>query len=127
MCCDCKGKMDDKVNFSDDVKFSYYGDVSNICGHDGVVTICSRVNEEDGIVEYGVAYCSPDDKYDKYYGKVLAYNRMYHYKNAILLGKKRHHEINAKIFSSIVAYDEFPLWVKEDIYSYAINHLMRAI
>jgi len=108
--------------FPDDVKFSYYGCTDTCNDHDGVIVVVSHVNNE--MVEYGVAYCSPKDVYDKHHGKFLAYRDMIEENKMVVLSGKKHHKINARIFADIVANADCPSWANDKVASELTRHLI---
>jgi len=114
-----------KETYSENIRFSYYGCVGQCTKHNGVFVIASNVDVELGVVFYGISYCSPKDVYDKHIGKSLAMADLDDLKNVELAGKK-HHEINARIFSDIIANNDAPSWAVGMISRELINHLSEA-
>ena len=83
-----------KVRYSENVKFSYYGSTGDCANHKGIIIVCCSVDESIDAITYGVAYCSPEDVYNKETGKGIAYNDMVTNMNTLDLVKKAHHDIN---------------------------------
>ena len=75
---------------------------------------------------YGVSYCSPKDKYSKSIGKEIAYAKMIDDAYAVSLGRKRHHEVNARILSDIVSNNDAPSWAESLVASELCIHLCKA-
>ena len=115
-----------KATYPDDVKFTFYGCTGNCNNHDGVLVIASCVDDEQRVCYYGTAWCSPKDVYQKEVGKKIAYEDMVRNLRTVPLVKKRHHEINARIMSDIIANDDAPSWAKNKVALDLCNHLVNA-
>jgi hypothetical protein len=113
----------DKVHFDPNIKFSYYGDVSDCKNHGGIITIASIVDDENKTVIYGVSYCSPKDTYDKILGKLIAVDDLNAYRNTVTLRGKRHNLINGRIMCDIIANADAPSWAEPIIVDSMIDHL----
>ena len=115
-----------KVKFDSRIKFSYYGDRGESSNHDGIITIASFINENSHAVHYGVSYCSPNDKYNKEFGKQLAVDNLRRYMDTVSLVRKNHHDINARIFANIIAMNNAPSWAQRMVAIELIIHLEKA-
>ena len=101
-----------KVEYDENVRFSYFGDTGNCNNHGGILTMCSVINDVQEVVFYGMAFCSPNDVYNKEKGKAIAYRDMELYTSCIGMVKKTHNDINTRIFADMVAHDDGPSWAK---------------
>lgn len=112
-----------KPLYDDSVKFSFYGCIGECNHHNGILVVSSTVGENENQVFYGTAWCSPKDVYNKSFGKEMAYNDMIDNMNSVALGKKRHHEINARILSDIMANNDAPSWARNMIAGALVRHI----
>ena len=121
-----------KKVYDENIKFSYYGNTGNCNNHDGIITLCSTLSMFEGkelsapAVIYGVAYCSPEDVYNKEIGKSIAYDDMQQVRAGVDLVHKNHHDINTRIFADMVAHDDGPSWAKKSIARILIRHTVQA-
>lgn len=80
-------------------KFQYIGDKKNtpikvdpamkespVIFHSGVITVASIADFQTGKVRIGLSFCSPDDRFLRWKGRLIAEGRMK--KNPIILGFK---------------------------------------
>jgi len=119
-----KRDVESVQKYPDNVKFSYYGCTGECNRHSGVIVVASRINNE--MVEYGVAYCSPKDVYDKYIGKKIAYRDLVEESKMVVLNGKKHHKINARILADVVANADCPSWADKKIAIELVRHLFYA-
>lgn len=115
-----------KPKYDDQVKFSFYGCLGKCNHHTGVIVVASAVDKEKGVCFYGVAYCSPEDIYSKEKGKELAHLDLIRNMKTVALGKKAHHEINARIFCDIIANNDEPSWARDKVASILRVHLEKS-
>lgn len=115
-----------KRKYPEDVKFSYYGETGFGNGHTGILVLASKLWPEENSVFYGCAWCSPNDVYNKETGKSIAYADLDGNLYSADVGRKKHHEINARILSMIFASNEYPSWAEKMVAYELINHLMSA-
>jgi hypothetical protein len=117
---------DNNARPDQNLRYSYYGYTHDRVGHGGCLTIASLVNDAEGVIHYGCAYCSPKDMYDKVTGKEIAMHRLIDDMNTVVMVRKKHHDINARIFSDIMANGSYPSWAEHLITIELINHLANA-
>jgi hypothetical protein len=115
-----------KTKYDENIHFSYYGTTGNNKCHDGIFIICSRVIDSHKVVEYGMSYCSKNDTYDKEIGKRLAYIDLMEEQKLVALSGKKHHMINARILSDVVANADCPSWARKDVADALMTHLHKA-
>ena len=102
-------------------KFIYLGDTSRGNNHDGIAVIATYLDKVDNTDEeyypvyYGVAYCSPKDKYSKDFGRNLAVERTKRCENVVYIrkGDVKSEDIHTKIIADIFLYDKYPEWAKK--------------
>jgi len=95
------------------VKFCHLGDkFTNI---NGKITIASRLTDQG--VKYGVAYCSPKDRFKKSLGRTIAENRLNDSDHVINLTQEEinHKQIMISILCDINDHHDFPEWAYEMI------------
>ncbi len=124
--CSLPTPKPEKRKYDDGVKFSFYGCTGKCNHHKGVIVVASSADEAGGFTTYGTAYCSPKDVYDKEKGKLIAYQDMIENQTMVTLVKKKHHDINARVFADILANDDAPTWAKNSIGAILISHVQNA-
>lgn len=115
-----------RASYPEGVRFSYYGAIGECTRHNGVIVVSSRVDQLNHVVFYGVAYCSPKDVYNKECGKNIAYLDLENDMKNVELDGKKHHKINARILSDIVANADAPSWAENLVALELCSHLYRA-
>lgn len=92
-------------------KFCHLGDkYTNI---NGKITIASLLTPQG--VKYGVAFCSPKDRFKKSLGRTIAVNRMVDLGMDINLTQEEinHKQIMVAILDDILTSHEYPNWAEE--------------
>jgi len=97
------------------VKYSHLGDTAH-AKHRGVITIAKFKGLHT--VRYGVAFCSPNDKYSRRGGNDLASKRLAEHYGVIELNpKKMHYDIiMLTILMDIFMSNEYPDWAEPILY-----------
>jgi len=113
-------KKNDNINKQ--FKFSYYGDTQYASRHNGIITIVTTIKGNE--ILYGVAFCSPKDRYSKKKGKEIAIKYMYENNRRIPLGEKKHDDINFRVASDILINNLYPSWAKKNLTNILFFHVM---
>lgn len=107
----------------DGVKFSYYGETGMAKNHGGIITIACIFDKSNKIVHYGIAFCSPNDVYNKEKGKEIAFKDLNNRLALVSVSKNRHHNVLAKVLADVYAVSYAPSWAKGMITNSLIYHL----
>ena len=111
-----------KVYYDERVKFTYYGATDMSKNHEGVIVLATFVDENEGVIYYGTAFCSPKDEYQKHIGKRIAFDDLAENMTVTALGKKKHHDINSRVLADIWASKTYPSWAEEGIAAVLCDH-----
>ena len=111
-----------KKYYDERVKFTYYGATDMPTNHDGIMVLATFVDENEGVIYYGTAFCSPKDQYIKEVGKEIAFNDLAENMTVTALGKKKHHDVNSRVLADIWASKTYPSWAEEGIAGSLYDH-----
>lgn len=100
--------------------FLYSEKTSLIKNHSGIIVIATltkpvKTKKKIGFeIRYGAAFCSPDDTYDKKFGRELAKKRLQNDRLArtVFVTKKKFYRISQAIYADILASGTFPHWAR---------------
>jgi hypothetical protein len=119
-----KANVDKNYNAPNGVEFCYIGNRSRH-DHKGIVVIANQIIGNQ--VFFGVSYCSPKDRFDKNYGRNLAFHRMNSpfYPTKILIPRVLSRKnIKISILARMVSDDAMPSWAMPLVYSELIDMLI---
>ena len=95
-----------------EIKYCHLGNHDN--NHQGVITLATY--RDGSNIQYGVSYCSPNDNFNKKFGRTIALGRLKTVPCSIdVIGDITHRYIISNILEDILCTKDYPDWADDKI------------